>query len=284
MNWKEYEDEIYARFREVYPRARIDRNVKIIGRYSKVERQIDTLIEESVAGFKMRIVVDAKYYDKKIDVKDVESFLGMLMDVDAHKGLMVSPKGYSAGAINRAHYDLNDLELDILNFAERSQFQAHGAIAFSGKHGVALPAPFGWIVDGTRREGAVACLYQRGLDLEQAQTAKEWMYINFMSKSENIDSIDSLVNHQESYMRKDFPSAVFSYHAGPYRENETTIIRTIIEQTYPAPEYTGFVEFDDFIFFCVLFSPIELAKKNLRKLEYILASVLPLDVLGNDAT
>jgi hypothetical protein len=284
MNWEEYENEIQAYFCEQYPNARIERNAKIVGRYSRVERQIDTLIEESAAGFKMRIVIDAKYYKKKIDVKDVESFLSMLIDVDANKGLMVSLNGYSTGAINRAHYDPTDLELDVFSLAELKEFQAHVAIPFSGQHGVVLTAPFGWIVDSTPREGAVACLYQKGFDLKKSQKAKEWMYINFWIKDEKVDSLDRLISHQEAYLKEVFPNAQFSYSDGPHREKERTIIRTMTERTYPTPEHIGFVEFDDFIFFCVLFSPMELSKKNLRKLEYILASVIPISIVRDDAT
>jgi hypothetical protein len=60
MNWGKYEDEVYQHFREQYPYARIKRNAKIVGRHSRVRRQIDILIDESVAGFKLRIVVDTK--------------------------------------------------------------------------------------------------------------------------------------------------------------------------------------------------------------------------------
>lgn len=44
-----------------------------------------------------------------------------------------------------------------------------------------------------------------------------------------------------------------------------TRIRYFESIKYPAPEYTGFVEFDRFIFFCVMFSPTEVANRNLRK-------------------
>jgi hypothetical protein len=223
----------------------------------------------------------SKYYNKKIDVKDVEAFLGMLTDVDANKGVMISLKGYSTAAINRAHNDSTDLELEVFSFAELKQFQAVCAIPFSGQHGVLLSAPFGWIIDGARRQGAVACLYPRGFDLKNAQKAKEWMYVNFWEKGGSINSLEALLKHQELYLRKDFPEAQFSYHEGPYREKTKTIIREVIEQSYPTPEYTGFIDFDDFIFFCVLFSPTQQLKKNLRKLEHVLTSSLPINIEAN---
>ncbi|MCH7760412.1 restriction endonuclease [candidate division TA06 bacterium] len=278
MDWKQYEQEISDYFRSEYPTARITPDTKVTGRFSKVDRQLDLLIEDRASDFEFRIVVDGKYRDKRIDVNDVEAFLGLLRDVSAHKGVMISTEGYSQAAINRAHYDDLDLELDILNFKELGQFHAFGAITYAGGHGVLLPAPFGWVIDGTRRKGIVACLYQRGLDLEAAGSAREWMYINFWSKDETASDLESLFKHQEGYLRKQFPGAEIQYADTVKRSDAKTKLRILNVVSYPTPEYTGFVEFEKFIFFCVLFTPKELEKKNLRKLSYILRRVLPLEI------
>ncbi|CAN5433083.1 hypothetical protein BH10ACI1_BH10ACI1_20150 [soil metagenome] len=45
MEWKKYEQEIYETFMEFYPDAKISYNQKLLGKYSKVKRQIDVLIE-----------------------------------------------------------------------------------------------------------------------------------------------------------------------------------------------------------------------------------------------
>ncbi len=191
---------------------------------------------------------------------------------------MISIEGYTKAAINRAHYDDLDLDLDVLNFKEMKTFQAFGAITYAGGHGVVMPAPFGWIIDGTRRAGFVACLYQRGLDLKQAGEAREWMYVNFWIKDEKAHDLQALLEHQERYLRQQFPDATIEYSDFVPRNDAKTKLRTLKLQSYPVPEYTGFVEFEDFIFFCVLFTPEELEKKNLRKLRYVLRRVLPLAV------
>lgn len=278
MNWKEYEVEIHDHFKQMFPSADISYNVTVPGRYSKVDRQIDILIEDYVAGNRMRIVVDGKYFSQKIDVKDVEMFIGMLNDCEANKGLLITQEGYSKSAINRAHFDPIDIELDILNFKDLHQFQGFGGIPFSGKHGVILPAPFGWIIDGTRRENMLATLYQRGLTLEQAGESKEWMYVNIKSKDKDIKTLDDFLKFQEIYTFKEFPKANISFIPSVKRNDASIKVRVINIESYPTPEYTGFVEFDDFIFFCVLFTPEELKKKNIRKLESILQGVLPLRV------
>jgi predicted helicase len=104
MHWRDYEKEIFQYFKTLYPDCKISYDVKKKGKYSKQNRQIDVLVEATVADFPIILIVDAKYYSKKVDVKEVESFISMLEDLDAHQGLMVTALGYSDAAINRAYY------------------------------------------------------------------------------------------------------------------------------------------------------------------------------------
>src|SRR5688572_6803102 len=79
-----------------------------------------------------------------------------------------------------------------------------------------------------------------------------------------------------------YPSiyCAFSYRDDPARKyQEQTRIRRFVEPSYPFVECTGFVDFKKFIFFCVLFTPLELEKRNVRKLEFILKSVVPFNVV-----
>ncbi len=62
------------------------------------------------------------------------------------------------------------------------------------------------------------------------------------------------------------------------RTDFATKLRTIETAGYPTTEYTGFVEFDKAIFFCVMFTPEELKKKNIRKLETIIQNALPVEL------
>jgi hypothetical protein len=77
MDWQQYEREIEEQFRQTYPSAQITHDAKLVGKFSKVERRIDLLIEERASDFAFRIVVDAKYRGRKIDVSDVEAFIGL---------------------------------------------------------------------------------------------------------------------------------------------------------------------------------------------------------------
>ena len=103
MYWKTYEKEIHENLSILYPGASIRRNVQLLGQYSKGSRQIDVLIEDEIAGFRTRIVVDGKYFARRVDVTQVDCFIGLLEDVGATHGLLVTPKGYSEAVMRRAH-------------------------------------------------------------------------------------------------------------------------------------------------------------------------------------
>lgn len=280
--WQLYEREIEEQFRQTYPAARITPNAKLIGKFSKVERQIDILIEEQASDFAFRIVVDAKHRGRKIDVGDVEAFLGLTRDVEAHTGMMVALEGYTPAAVNRAYYDDLDVILDVLNLDELKVFQGPAAIPYVGDHAASIMAPFGWVVDATRRQHMLASLYQRGLGFEEAVRKDEWMYISFWNKkgNEEVKSVEALLKHQEAYIRANSPDAEIQLLEGISNQKAggRNLVRRLRKKTYPVPEYTGFVEFGDFILMCVLFTPEPLERKNLRKLRFVMREAFPMTI------
>ncbi len=88
--------------KQLAPKAEVQHNVFVDGRLSKRKRQIDVLVRERIGQYEIRIIIDCKDYNKPIDVKGVEEFAGLLADVGAHKGVLVSPKGFSEAAKTRA--------------------------------------------------------------------------------------------------------------------------------------------------------------------------------------
>jgi hypothetical protein len=76
----------------------VTHNVKIEGRDSKIQRQIDVLLEQAIGQHRISIVIDCKDHSQPIDVKGVEEFLGLVKDVRAHQGCIVCPKGFTAAA------------------------------------------------------------------------------------------------------------------------------------------------------------------------------------------
>jgi hypothetical protein len=88
--------------KQLAPNAEVTHNAHLMGRNSKVERQIDVLVKDKIGQYEMLIAIDAKDYNKPVDVKGVEEFHGLLEDVGAHKGALVCPKGFTAAAKDRA--------------------------------------------------------------------------------------------------------------------------------------------------------------------------------------
>jgi hypothetical protein len=278
MDWREYEREIYERFHFQYPDAEITLDAKRMGLYSKVDRQLDILIEQYVAGNRISIVIDGKYFNKKVDVKAVESCIGMLEDVGAHKGLLISKEGFTEAAYNRAHYGPSEIELDVLNYKDIQVFQGYLAIPYAGENGVVLQAPFGWVIDAQKTPIAVATIYQQGFSLEQAMQNKEFMYVNFWDRKKDGHSLEDLFRIQAESFKEGDPNTVIEYARTFKRKDARTALRVAKVNNYPTIEYTGFVEFSDFIFFCVMFSPENRSRTNIRKLENMLETVLPIKV------
>ena len=78
-------------------------NARIIGHKSLKPRQIDVLVDARWGDdLSRRIIIDAKLHKSKLDIKDVESFEGMMRDCGAEHGILVCPNGWSEGAERRA--------------------------------------------------------------------------------------------------------------------------------------------------------------------------------------
>jgi len=101
-NWQEFEKLAANIQQELAPKARVESNAKLLGKRSGVERQIDILIEEAVAQYNIRVVIDCKDYKAPVDVKGVEEFIGLAEDVSANKGAMIAATGFTDAAKKRA--------------------------------------------------------------------------------------------------------------------------------------------------------------------------------------
>jgi hypothetical protein len=102
-------------------------NAHVIGVISERSRQIDVLIDSRhQSDASRRIIVDAKRRTRKVDVSDVEAFLGLMNDVTATHGYLVSPAGYTKAAERRAQesVSLRILPLDRLEHFDPSTWLA----------------------------------------------------------------------------------------------------------------------------------------------------------------
>ena len=123
----------------------------------------------------------------------------------------------------------------------------------------------------------------QGRTLDEAMQNNEFMYIQFWDRLKDGDSLEDLLKLQESMFKDSDSECSIEFLPTIRRENEKTKLRVVNIKNYPTPEYTGFVEFEDFIFFCVMFSPVNRSKSNIRKLENIMEAVLPIKIKHQDA-
>lgn len=83
-------------------------NARLMGRISGRSRQIDVLIDlRHNTDNSQRVIVDAKKHTRKIDLKDVEAFRGLMEDVAATHGYLVCPSGYTKAAQRRAQMSVS---------------------------------------------------------------------------------------------------------------------------------------------------------------------------------
>jgi len=274
--WSKYERDVSREIRAKYPEASVRRNVRLIGQRSGLRRQIDVLVREHFNGRVVRTVVDTKHYGRRVDVTTVEAFIGLLSDVQADRGILIAPVGYTKGALRRAYRDDVDVDLDIVTFGEFKTWQADAALPYAGRNAVLLPAPLGWVIDATRRTGMLACLYRRGLTLEEAAETKEWMYVNLWDRVGAVKTVAALIREQNVGLLTQ--EAEISVRTLRWLRPRHALVRRAAVPSYPSLEITGFVQFTNAIFFAVLFTPPETERRNTRKLEYILGKVLPIRV------
>ncbi|HEY5748981.1 MAG TPA: restriction endonuclease [Chryseolinea sp.] len=95
---REFEQLIESIYRDVDPNSQITRNDKIFGHESKADREIDLSIRSKIGIHEILIVVQAKDTNKPIDVNVVYAFIGVIKDIHASKGVLISAKGYSKSA------------------------------------------------------------------------------------------------------------------------------------------------------------------------------------------
>ncbi len=83
-------------------------NARIIGRISERSRQIDVLIEHRhKTDNSCRVIIDAKIQTRKIDIKEVEAFKGLMEDVGARQGYLICANGWTKSAEKRAQESIS---------------------------------------------------------------------------------------------------------------------------------------------------------------------------------
>ena len=280
MNWKEYEIYITRHFQKQFPETSIQQNVRRKGLMSKTDRQIDILIEGRVAGINLRIIIDCKYFNRKVNVKDVESFLSFLRDLKASKGIMITNNGYSQAAYSRATNDSQDIELRIIDFVDLDRFQGFMAIPYSKSECAIVTSPDGWIVDGAPLGQYVASFYPAGLSQEEAFHTEGFIYLLFSHKDKEWPDLPDLLNKQRANAENHYKFPKIEYIETIQREDCNLTLRVIdAAEMGNTIEYTIFLDYPRVIIYLTLLSDRSKEKSYLKKLEWIAQKLIKGNVL-----
>lgn len=125
--WRQYEWLITKIFhdRESSFDTKVLHDSSIKGQYSERSRQVDILVKSQ----NLRTIIECKHYSSPIDLKSVESFLGMFADVKADDGIMVSSSGYTKSAEKRISEFQGSIVLEHLNW-ESAYENSFGIISY----------------------------------------------------------------------------------------------------------------------------------------------------------
>lgn len=279
MDWKEYEKTVTNYLMLQFPEAEVLHNVFLWGKNSKTNRQIDTLVKSSLGEYDLNIVVDAKYHNKKIDVNTANKFIGLLDDVQAHKGILVSKKGFSEAAMNAAENNDRDIDLILLDFDTIQKGNAIIAIPYKGTNGVMLRAPLGWIIEPSPQDfGKTAILYPMGTKENDSLETLGFIYVNFWFKDETASTVEQLNELQKNSIMKLDKKVKFSEETF---YNDTIFLRRNSawnEQGLKQDllEYTAIIDYDSFLFSLILITPPSFEIRSKQKLLHTLHHSIPI--------
>lgn len=287
MDWRNYEHYIYNTYKEKYPTNKIEFDKKIKGIISGRVRQVDLFIEGEVAGETLTIIIDCKYFNKKIDIKLVEAFLGFLKDVKGNRGILITNKGFTKSAFNRASNDQNsDVKLEIIDFKQLYPYQGPGAIIHRDEGGAIVQAPEGWVIDGKKFTNETLCaILPYGLSIEGAVKLKEILFVNITLKK-FIPTVHDLIEYQDVGMLEFDDKAIAKVENVKLKRYDKLngTYREILYPTAGYYDYTIFIEFENFILYAYLVENTQLKGKYFDKLLYVVNNLIPLNVLHNKAS
>lgn len=117
--------------------ATVVRDVRLPGARSGRSRQIDVLVRGRIFGTAdMTMVVDCKRRKTPVNVRAIESFIGMVEDVGAGIGMIVTSSGSTAAARTRASAE-RGIHLEMLALHELAQWSPPGTLTVT--YGIPIP-------------------------------------------------------------------------------------------------------------------------------------------------
>ena len=275
IEWQKYEELVYLECIRIFDKASVNYNVKLKGKYSLRKRQIDILVSEAnIDGSTFTIAIDTKHYKNKIDVKCVESFIGMLRDLDVNLGIIISDIGFTKSAINRVINSTDNIQVDIMSMLEFSQFQGPGGIVYSNNMGAIIKSPFGWILDAKQYEFSPAVLYRRGINFQDALYDLNFMYINFLHHDDKFATMEDVCKFHNVDINKFYNDPEIKTS-----EDDGVLIREFYNPIRDCFDITAYKDCDNFTVYITLLTKNDFKSINIQKLKYVANSLIFLDVV-----
>ena len=102
-DWKQFEIAVTTFVAALDPSAKVTHDAIIPDSDTGLPRQRDVWVEAKFGQhFPIQILLSCKYRQEKLNVQDVDAFLGELRSSGAHKGVMYSRTGFTQTAIGKA--------------------------------------------------------------------------------------------------------------------------------------------------------------------------------------
>jgi hypothetical protein len=211
-----------------------------------------------------------------VNVKQVESFLGMLDDIRVSQGVLVAAKGYTKTAYERARRESRDIDLQILNPTRLSEYQFVGCL-WLWKAGVAavVEPPDGWVVDIENQVGSFQfSMYPLGHHRESAMKGCPFLYGAIVLKMEEAANIRAIAAEDERIVTTNYPMERFEYITSslskePEAPRETLLRVGHVDPSYGGPEYSLYVDIPKGVLRLVLLCPSGKDDVYLPVLEWV---------------
>ena len=99
--WRKFEELVHKIQSDLASDAVVRLDDRIAGALTGTTRQVDISIRRRIGQYEILIAIDCKDLAQPVDVKDVEGVIGLVQDVGANKGAIVSASGFTAAALAR---------------------------------------------------------------------------------------------------------------------------------------------------------------------------------------
>jgi Restriction endonuclease len=276
-DWKQYEAYVVGSLERLLPGAKIRHDVHLQGLKSGRQRQIDVLVERDFGGFRLAIAVDCKHYSRRINVNGVEQFLGMLDDLRVSKGVMITTKGYSQAAHDRARNETRDIELRIMSPERLSEFQHIGcALAWKGPVAAVVSPPEAWVVDNEATPGGPPCqfsMYPLGHTRESAMRFSSFLYGTLVLKFDKEPTMEAIARRHEAEILATNPAAKIERMKSRIRVKsksglEKPLLRIAWYLAF-GPEFSLYLDHPKGVLVLVLLCPAGQEEQALTTLEWV---------------